>query len=116
MKKMKQNVTFSSEWKKDNDCYIIKYENKGVETGRVYKGAVSDALISKENAGCEIQNAHALRKENKDNIKICSVSVVGKTDGQNSSMGKSDRNPSCQTGNGNDRIRNEKYGSSPGDA
>ena len=33
------------------------------------KGVISADILSKENAGCGIQDAHALRKENKDNIK-----------------------------------------------
>ena len=56
----------------DNDSYIIKYERtenlSKQETEQ--KGVISADILSKENAGCGIQDAHALRKENKDNLDV----------------------------------------------
>ena len=57
------DLRFSVE--RDNDSYIIKYERtenlSKQETEQ--KGVISADILSKENAGCGIQDAHALRKE-----------------------------------------------------
>ena len=64
------DLRFSVE--RDNDSYIIKYERtenlSKQETEQ--KGVISADILSKENAGCGIQDAHALRKENKDNLEV----------------------------------------------
>ena len=64
------DLRFSVE--RDNDSYIIKYERtenlSKQETEQ--KGVISADILSKENAGCGIQDAHALRKENKDNLDV----------------------------------------------
>ena len=64
------DLRFSVE--QDNDSYIIKYERtenlSKQETEQ--KGVISADILSKENAGCGIQDAHALRKENKDNLDV----------------------------------------------
>ena len=64
------DLRFSVE--RDNDSYIIKYERtenlSKQETEQ--KGIISADILSKENAGCGIQDAHALRKENKDNLDV----------------------------------------------
>ena len=76
------DLRFSVE--RDNDSYIIKYERtenlSKQETEQ--KGVVSADILSKENAGCGIQDAHALRKENKDNIKYALYQLLVKLTGR----------------------------------
>ena len=76
------DLRFSVEW--DNDSYIIKYERtenlSKQETEQ--KGVISADILSKENAGCGIQDAHALRKENKDNIKYALYQLLVKLTGR----------------------------------
>ena len=63
------DLRFSVE--RDNDSYIIKYERtenlSKQETEQ--KGVISADILSKKDAGYGMQDAHALRKENKDTIK-----------------------------------------------
>ena len=76
------DLRFSVE--RDNDSYIIKYERtenlSKQETEQ--KGVISADILSKENAGCGIQDAHALRKENKDNIKYALYQLLVKLTGR----------------------------------
>ena len=76
------DLRFSVE--QDNDSYIIKYERtenlSKQETEQ--KGVISADILSKENAGCGIQDAHALRKENKDNIKYALYQLLVKLTGR----------------------------------
>ena len=76
------DLRFSVE--RDNDSYIIKYERtenlSKQETEQ--KGIISADILSKENAGCGIQDAHALRKENKDNIKYALYQLLVKLTGR----------------------------------
>ena len=76
------DLRFSVE--RDNDSYIIKYERtenlSKQETEQ--KGVVSADILSKENAGCGIQDAHALRKENKDTIKYALYQLLVKLTGR----------------------------------
>ena len=76
------DLRFSVEW--DNDSYIIKYERtenlSKQETEQ--KGVISADILSKENAGCGIQDAHALRKENKDTIKYALYQLLVKLTGR----------------------------------
>ena len=76
------DLRFSVE--RDNDSYIIKYERtenlSKQETEQ--KGVISADILSKENAGCGIQDAHALRKENKDNIKYALYQLLIKLTGR----------------------------------
>ena len=69
---------------RDNDSYILKYERtenlSKQETEQ--KGVISADILSKENAGCGIQDAHALRKENKDNIKYVLYQLLVKLTGR----------------------------------
>ena len=76
------DLRFSVE--RDNDSYIIKYERtenlSKQETEQ--KGVISADILSKENAGCGIQDAHALRKENKDTIKYALYQLLVKLTGR----------------------------------
>mgnify|MGYP000835910541 CR=1 FL=1 len=76
------DLRFSVE--RDNDSYIIKYERtenlSKQETEQ--KGVISADILSKENAGCGIQDAHALRKENKDTIKYALYQLLIKLTGR----------------------------------
>ena len=89
--------------KQDESC-MIRYEdheNKGVTSAEFVEGQSSDALVScsaSEDADAKEQ-AHAIRKERKD-IVTGTVQVIGQPDGQNPSMGKPDRDPSGEAGNG----------------
>ena len=89
--------------KQDQSC-LIYYRNEqkhGVISAEFIQGQSSDALLS-----CT-EDAHALRKENKDRVKYALYQLLVKLTG---------RNPSRQAGYGNDRVRNEKYRSCTGDA
>ena len=82
-------------------------EIKGVTSAEFIKGQSSDALVSctdaeNQDASVQKERAHAVRKERKDIVKIALYKLLGKTDGQNSSVGKSYRHPSGETCHGLD--------------
>ena len=76
------DLRFSVE--RDNDSYIIKYEKaenlSKQETEK--KGVISADILSKKDAGYGMQDAHALRKENKDTIKYALYQLLVKLTGR----------------------------------